>query len=185
VEFDGERLSDAEVFNELLLLNDGGADTTRYVITGGVKALLDRPEQRELLSRRSELLPGAVEECLRWVTPIVNMARATTRDLELHGVTIPKGDGVLLLYGAANFDDRVFADPDRFDVERGGKHLAFGFGTHFCLGAHLARLEVRVMLDEILRRFPDLTQDGDIHYSPTAFVRGIDHLPVRWSPNES
>lgn len=181
VELDDEPLNDAEVFNELLLLNDGGADTTRYVITGGIKALLDHPDQRQALVDHPRQLPGAVEECLRWTTPIVNMARVATQDIELHGVTIPKGDGILLLYGAANYDDRVFPDPERFNIGRASKHLAFGFGTHFCLGAHLARLEVRVMLEEILRRFPDLNQDGDTHYSPTAFVRGIDHLPVRWT----
>lgn len=180
-EFDGERLNDTEIFNELLLLNDGGADTTRYVINGGVKALLDHPDQRQAFVDHPELRPAAVEECLRWTTPIVNMARMTTQDVELQGVTIPKGDGVLLLYGGANQDDRVFDEPEKFDIGRTGKHLAFGFGTHFCLGAHLARLEVRVALEEILRRLPDMALDGDTSFSPTAFVRGIDHLPVRWS----
>jgi cytochrome P450 family 142 subfamily A polypeptide 1 len=181
-EFAGETLTDTEIFNEALLLNDGGADTTRYVITGGMKALIEHPEQRAKLVADPSLIPLAVEECLRWVTPIVNMARTATTDVDIRGTTIKQDDWVVLLYGAANRDAEVFPEPERFDITRGGRHVAFGFGTHFCLGAHLARLEVRVMFEELLKRMPDLELAGAVHTSPTAFVRGIDRMPVRFSP---
>jgi cytochrome P450 family 142 subfamily A polypeptide 1 len=175
---DGDLLDDTEIFNEMLLLNDGGADTTRYVITGGIGALLEHRDQLEAAKNDPSRWPAVVDECLRWVTPIVNMCRTANDDIELAGRKIKKDDWVALLYGAANSDERAFPEPYRFMVNRPNRHVAFGFGTHFCLGAHLARLEVRVMFEELFNRFPDLEISGPPRVSPTAFVRGIDHLPV-------
>jgi cholest-4-en-3-one 26-monooxygenase len=116
------------------------------------------------------------------VTPIVNFRRTATRDVELHGVKIHEGDQVLLLYPSANRDDEVFADADTFDIARTpNHHVAFGFGTHFCLGASLARLEIRVFFDELLSRVRDLRLDGEPTYLPNAFVRGVLSMPVTFS----
>ena len=129
-------------------------------------------------------LPTAVEEFLRYVTPILNMARTATVDVELHGETIRAGDKVLLMYSSANRDETVFDEPERFDITREhNPHVAFGFGTHFCLGASLARMEIRVMYEELLRRLPDIhvVPGHEVRWTPGAFVRGIDHLPVEFS----
>jgi cytochrome P450 family 142 subfamily A polypeptide 1 len=179
--FDGVPLTDNEIFAEMLLLTDGGADTTHYAITGGIVALLEHRDAVRAATRDVSLWPAIVEECLRWTTPIVNMCRTASEDIELHGTTIRRGEWVTLLYGAANHDDRVFEDPHRFRPHRfaenvGSRHVAFGFGTHYCLGAHLARLELRVVFEELFGRFPDLELSGPIGVNSTAFVRGIDRL---------
>jgi cytochrome P450 family 142 subfamily A polypeptide 1 len=184
-EIDGERLSDDEVLFESLLILIGGNETTRNVISGGMEALMHHPAQRAALIADPALLPVAVEECLRWVTPIVNMRRTATRTVELHGQTIRAGDQLLLMYSSANRDETVFAAPECFDIRRDpNPHLAFGFGPHFCLGASLARLELRVMFEELLRRLPDieLAPDARPTRMPSAFVRGLQRMPVVFTP---
>ena len=182
-EIEGERLDDDALLQESLLLLVGGDETTRHVIGGGMRALLCHPKEREKLVRRPELLERAVEEMLRWVTPIQNMSRTATRDLELRGQKLRAGDKVLLLYPSANRDARVFREPFRFDVERTpNHHVAFGgYGAHFCLGASLARLELRVMFEEILRRLPtlELASEAPPTLRPSNFITGIESLPVQ------
>jgi cytochrome P450 family 142 subfamily A polypeptide 1 len=182
-EIDGARLDDDALLQESLLILIGGDETTRHVISGGMYALLRNPDQLGRLRAAPQRIPSAVEEMLRWVTPIQNMNRTTTRDVELHGETIHSGDKVLLLYPAANRDETVFADPHRFDVMREpNPHVAFGgYGTHFCLGASLARLELRVMFEELVRRLPELELESDEppRRRESNFVVGIEELPVR------
>jgi cytochrome P450 family 142 subfamily A polypeptide 1 len=177
--------SDDEIALEALLLLDGGSDTTRHVIAGAALALTQHTESLRRLAAEPVRIPVAVEEFVRWVTPILNMRRTATRDTELHGRRLREGDEVLLLYGAANRDERVFADPQRFDVTREpNPHLAFGFGTHFCLGASLARLELRVAFEELLRRLPDLrlARGAEPRLAPNAFTRGLLSLPLEFTP---
>jgi cholest-4-en-3-one 26-monooxygenase len=183
-EIDGEKLSDDAIVSEALLLLVGGNETTRNVISGGMEMLIRHPEQRRQLIDDPTLIPIAVEECLRWVTPILNMNRTATRDVELHGQTIREGDEVLLMFASANRDPAVFDAPEEFVATRDpNPHVAFGFGPHFCLGANLARLEVRVMFEEVLRRLPDLRLATDeVPRTPSSFVRGIMHMPVTFSP---
>jgi cytochrome P450 family 142 subfamily A polypeptide 1 len=180
-EVDGQPLSDADLAADALLLLDGGAETTRTVITNGFDALIEHPEQRELLRREPERIPVAVEELIRWTTPILNMCRVATRDTEIAGTPIAKGQQVVLMYSSANRDETVFEDPQRFDVTREpNPHIAFGFGTHFCLGAALARLELRIMFEELTRRLTDWQRADDLgpRRTPNAFVRGIEAFPV-------
>jgi cholest-4-en-3-one 26-monooxygenase len=177
--------SDASIQMEALLLLNGGSDTTRHVIGGATLALLRRREQWDWLRANPRALPTAVEEFIRWVTPILNMRRTATRDLELHGAKLHEGDEVLLMYAAANRDERVFREPQRFDVQRRpNPHLAFGFGTHFCLGASLARLELRVVFEELLARLPDLrlAPGPEPEWIPNAFTRGLRALHVEFTP---
>ncbi|MBI3782011.1 MAG: cytochrome P450 [Deltaproteobacteria bacterium] len=179
---DGDTLSDDALLHESLLILVGGDETTRHVISGGMYQLLLHPDQMHKLAADPARVPTAVEEMLRWVTPIQNMARTATRDVELHGQTIREGDKVLLLYPSANRDEDVFADPFRFDIERQpNEHLAFGgYGAHFCLGASLARLELRMMFEEIARRLPRLrlVHDEPPPLRPSNFIVGIEEMPV-------
>ena len=183
-EVDGDRLSDDEIVQESLLILIGGDETTRHVISGGIHQLLLHPDQWERLADDPDARPAAVEEMLRWVTPIKNMVRTATRDVELRGQQIHEGDELMLLYPSANRDEDVFDDPFRFDIARTpNEHVAFGFGTHFCLGASLARLEIAVMLDELLARMPNLRladPDADPEYRPANFISGLEHLQVEW-----
>jgi cytochrome P450 family 142 subfamily A polypeptide 1 len=180
-EIEGVRLADDELIHEGLLILVGGNETTRHVLTGGCDALLRHPEQWRLLAREPARIPMAVEEMLRWVTPIQNMNRTATRDVVLRGRTIRAGQKLLLLYPSANRDERVFRDPFRFDVTRDpNPHVAFGIGAHFCLGASLARLELRVLFEELLVAMPDLAlaSDAPLAASPSNFIRGIPSLQV-------
>jgi len=185
-EIDAQRLDDEALVHESLLILVGGDETTRHVISEGMQALIEHPEQRERLVRDPAKIPVAVEEMLRWVTPIKNMNRTATRDTELRGQKIREGDKLLLLYPSANRDERVFANPDVFDVERRpNDHVAFGgYGTHFCLGASLARLELRVMFEELLRRLPDLelASHAKLPLRPNNFIAGIESMPVVFRP---
>lgn len=184
-EIDGERLDDEALLHETLLILIGGDETTRHVISGGMEALIRHPDQQRLLRDDPTRIPTAVEEMLRWVSPIANMNRTATGDQELGGQKIREGDRLLLLYPSANRDAEVFDDPDRFDVERApNPHLAFGgFGTHFCLGASLARLELRVMFEELLRELPPLSlaDDGPLPRTPSNFIPGIRAMPVAFA----
>jgi cytochrome P450 family 142 subfamily A polypeptide 1 len=172
------------VLDETLLLLDGGAETTRTVIGSMIRELALQPDQRRLLVERPELLATtAVEEFIRWVTPILNMRRTVTEQHELHGQTLREGDQVVLMYAAANRDPRAFTDPDRLDVTRpDNRHVAFGFGTHFCLGAWLARLELRVMFEELLRRIPEweLVDPAEPKIVPATFARAYDRICIRY-----
>jgi cytochrome P450 family 142 subfamily A polypeptide 1 len=182
-EIDGERLDDEALLQESLLILIGGDETTRHVASGGMYALLRNPEQYGRLRGAAECIPVAIEEMLRWVTPVQNMNRTATRDVELHGQTIRAGDKVLLLYPAANRDPRVFSQPHRFDSARQpNPHVAFGgYGAHFCLGASLARLELRVLFEELLCRAPTLEYAGEAAppVRQSNFIVGLQGLPVR------
>jgi len=181
-EIDGEKLTDDQILWESLLILIGGDETTRHVISGGMYELLRRPQQWRKLIEDPRRIPVAVEEMLRWVTPIKNMMRTATVDTELRGQTVRQGDRLLLLYPSANRDAAVFANPGEFDIERTpNEHIAFGYGAHFCLGASLARLELRVMFEELVRRMPDLqlASDEPPSYRASNFISGIENLPVR------
>ncbi|WP_051753211.1 cytochrome P450 [Streptosporangium amethystogenes] len=176
---------DDHLANEALLLLDGGAETTRTVIATAIGALIDHPEQWRMLREDPSLIGNAVEEFIRWTTPILNMCRSATRDTVLHGRRIPAGGQVLLMYGSANRDPSVFTDPDVFDVTRpGGGHIAFGLGTHFCLGAALARLELRIFFEEFVRRVGSAARADERgpRILPNAFVRGVTSFPIVLEP---
>ena len=185
-EIEGERLDDEALLQETLLILVGGDETTRHVITGGMEALIRNPGERQKLIDDPSKLEVAIEEMLRWVTPIQNMARAATRDVEVRGQKIREGDKLLLLYPSGNRDATVFDDPDSFRVERQpNDHVAFGgYGTHFCLGAALARLELRVMFEECLARLPDmeLATSDPLPMRPSNFITGIESMPVAFTP---
>ncbi len=184
-EVDGRKLTDDELIHETLLLLVGGSETSRNVTGCAMELLSLHPDQKQVLVDHPEGLRVAVEEFIRWVTPILNMKRTATRDLEHRGKKIREGDQVVLLYPAANFDERVFEAPECFDVRRErNPHLAFGVGNHFCLGASLARAQIRILYEELFRRLPDIhMQEGFVpDYPPSTFVRGFLHLPVEFTP---
>jgi cytochrome P450 family 142 subfamily A polypeptide 1 len=184
-EIDGDRLDESSLIYESLLILIGGDETTRHVISGGMYELLRHPDQLQRLGADRSLLAGAVEEMLRWVSPIKNMARQMTRDVELHGQTLGKGEKLLLLYPSANRDERVFERPEEFDISRSpNDHMAFGFGSHFCLGNRLARMELSVMFDRLLTRLPDLAlaEDREPPKRAANFVSGYETMPVVFSP---
>jgi cholest-4-en-3-one 26-monooxygenase len=180
-EVDGDRLGDDELMHETLLLLIGGDETSRHVMTGGAYQLLRDRSQWDALRADRSLLPGAIEEMLRWVTPIKNMCRTATADVELGGRLVREGQKLMLLYPSANRDEEVFDDPFTFDIRRTpNEHVAFGFGPHFCLGASLARLELTVLFDRLLDRFPDLSlvSEDEPAFRPANFVSGYESLPV-------
>ncbi len=184
---DGERLDDESIVQETLLILIGGDETTRHVISGGMLALLDQPDQLDEVRAHPEQWPTAVEELLRWVSPVKNMARTATCDVEVGGQRLHEGDQLILFYPSANRDEAVFDDPQRLDLSRDpNPHLAFGFGPHFCMGAALARLELRVMFAEAVRRLPDLlVSDPDaLEYRQSNFVSGLESMPVRFTPTQ-
>ncbi len=186
-EIEGRGLSDDEIAHESLLILVGGDETTRHVIVEGALALMQHPDQRQQLIADPAKLPTAVEEMLRWVSPIKNMNRTATRDTELRGQTIREGERLLLLYPSGNRDASAFPDPDRFDVERTpNNHVAFGgYGTHHCLGASLARLELRILFEELLSRMPDLelASEDPLPLRPSNFIVGVEEMPVRFTPS--
>jgi cholest-4-en-3-one 26-monooxygenase len=181
-EVDGERLSDIEfdLFFELLAV--AGNETTRNLISHGMLALIEHPDQRDMLLADPSLLDSAVEEMLRYASPVMYMRRTARNDYEIRGETIREGDKVALWYIAANHDPDVFTDPHRFDItRRPNEHEAFGGGgPHFCLGSHLAKLEIKVMFEEVLARIPKMELGGDVARLRSNFINGIKHLPVRY-----
>lgn len=185
-EVNGEPMTDAEIVQEALLILDGGAETTRSVIGTTCVELMRQPDQRQILVDDPSVIgETAVEEFIRWASPLLNMRRTVVADHELHGQQLRAGDEVLLMYASANRDDRVFEDPYRFDVRRQhNHHVAFGFGTHFCLGANLARIELRIMFEELLRRIPDmrLAPGADPKFVPAVFAQAYDSIPVEFTP---
>jgi len=180
-ELDGVRLTDAELGAFCLTLLVAGNETTRNLISGGMRALLENRAQWEKLCADPSLLPNAVEEMLRFVSPIQNFVRRVQHDTELAGKKLRTGEYVALLYGSANRDADVFgADADRFDITRpsAGRHLALGFGEHLCLGASLARLEARVLFEELIARGPGFAPAGPVRRLPSTLVNGIALMPM-------
>ena len=184
-EVDGNPLTKEELFMFLLTLLVAGNETTRTLLSGSALVLWEHPAQRTAATGDAGLPPGAVEECLRWVTPVHAFCRTATADAYVSGVKVREGDYLCMLYASANRDERVFgSDADRFDVRRATvpMHLAFGFGEHVCLGASLARLEARVFLEELLARFPGYTVTGSAERVLSTTVAGIRSLPVVLAP---
>jgi cytochrome P450 family 142 subfamily A polypeptide 1 len=182
---EGDRLSDQALLYESLSLLVAGDETSRHVMTGGVFQLLTDRDRWEQVRRDRDLMPTTVEEMLRWVSPIKNMARTVTQEVEMRGKVLTPGEKVLLLYPSANRDKDVFEHPFTFDVARSpNDHLAFGVGPHFCLGASLARLEITVLVDRLLERLPDLelVESTEPAYRPANFVSGYEDMPVRFTP---
>jgi cholest-4-en-3-one 26-monooxygenase len=183
-ELDGKKLSEEKLLYEHNLLLVGGSETTRHAISGGMYQLLRRPADVAFLRANPERIANAVEEMVRWTSPFVRMQRTLLADHEMHGVTMRQGDKLLMMYPAANRDPRAFVRPQEFDVRRkfDKPAIAFGVGKHYCLGASLARLEIRVFLEEVLRRLSDITIDPEYVPSvkPSSFVRGISRLPVQF-----
>ncbi len=180
---DGESLTESEIFMGVGLLGAAGNDSTRAVFTSGMLGLFEHPDQKQLLLDDPALVPGAVEELLRMYPAFAHFRRTAARDVELHGTTIGEGDKVLLWYVASNRDEDVYSDPQRLDVTRNPEHQALGAGgRHFCLGAALARLELRTLLGETLRRFPDIEPAGEPTHARSMFVNQLKTLPVRFSP---
>jgi cholest-4-en-3-one 26-monooxygenase len=183
VEVDGEQLSALELELFFLLLTIAGNETTRNLISGGMLALIEHPDQRSRLQEEPSLLDTAVEEMLRWVTPVIQFRRTAVRETEIGGQPIAEGDKVVIYYSSANRDETVFDDAERFDVARSpNEHLTFGGGGHhFCLGANLARLEIRLIFAELLRRLPDIELDGPVRRLRSNFINGIKEMPVRFA----
>jgi cytochrome P450 len=179
---DGEPLSDIETVSYYLIVATAGHDTTSATISGGLHALVDNPDQLLRLRDNPDLMPLATEEMIRWTTPVKEFMRTAAEDTELRGVPIAAGESLLLSYVSGNRDEDVFADPFRFDVGRDpNKHLAFGYGVHFCLGAALARMEVSSFFAELVPRLKSIELNGDPEFVATTFVGGLKHLPVRYS----
>ena len=182
-EIDGERLSDVEIWMGLGLLGAAGNDSTRAVFTSGMLGLFENPGQRPPLLDDPGLIPGAVEEVLRMYPAFAHFRRTATRDVEIRGKTIREGDKVLLWYVSGNRDEDVYDDPQRLDVTRAPDHQAFGAGgRHFCLGSALARLEIKTLLTETLRRFPDIELAGEPTRVRSMFLNQLKTLPVRFTP---
>jgi cholest-4-en-3-one 26-monooxygenase len=180
---DGERLGGLEFNMFFFLLVIAGNETTRNAISGGMQALCEFPEQRERLLERREYLDTAVDEFVRWVSPVMQFRRTAQRDTELAGQVIREGEKVVMFYGSANRDERAFEDAGCFDVARDpNPHLGFGIGVHFCLGASLARMEMRLMFEELFRRLPDLELAGPVARLRSNFINGIKSMPVRFTP---
>jgi cholest-4-en-3-one 26-monooxygenase len=182
-EVDGEKLTEVEFNSFFLLLAVAGNETTRNLISGGMLALFQNPDQRARLMADPALMATAVEEMLRWVSPVMYFRRTATHDTEIRGQAIREGDKVTIWYGSANRDEDIFERADRFDVGRTpNEHMAFGLGHHFCLGANLARLEIQIMFEEILRRLPDIQLAGQPERLRSNFIHGIKRMPVRFTP---
>ena len=179
---DGEPLSDIDTVSYYVIVATAGHDTTRATISGGLHALIDNPDQLQRLKDHPELMPLATEEMIRWVTPVKEFMRTAAEDTEVRGVPIAAGESVLLSYPSANRDEDIFDEPFRFDVGRDpNKHVAFGYGVHFCLGAALARMEVNSFFSELIPRLESIELTGDPEYTATIFVGGPKHLPIRYS----
>ena len=182
---DGDRLTTAEFASFFILLVVAGNETTRNAISHGMKALTDFPEQRRAwMSDFEGLAPTAIEEIVRWATPVIHFRRTLTRDVEIAGQKIPAGDKIVMWYNSANRDERAFDDPYRFDVRREpNDHVGFGGGgAHICLGANLARREIKVMFEELFRRLPDIRVVGEPDKLFSAFIHGIKRMRAEWTP---
>ncbi|WP_220139882.1 cytochrome P450 [Nocardia huaxiensis] len=181
-DFGGKVMSDIEFGSFFTQLVTAGNDTTKTMLSSGLQLLLEHPEQLQALRDDPGLIPGAVEEILRFANPLHYFRRTATADTEIRGTTIKAGDKVAMWYTSANRDEEVFADPQRFDIRRNpNPHLSFGLAQHYCLGVHLARLEGRVFFEELLRRFPDIEQIGDARRIRSNLNNGLKSLPIRLS----
>ena len=182
-EHDGERLSQEELLGFCFLLVIGGNDTTTNLIANGAVLLARHPEQRADLCHDPARIPQAVEEMLRYEAPTQALPRIAMRDVTLHGVTIPKGDEVSLVWAAGNHDERRFEDPERFDIHReDNRHLSLGYGAHFCMGSHLARLEGRVAFEELLARMPDFALTEEPRWRRSPWARAYEAVRVECKP---
>lgn len=184
-EVDGQRLTDDEFQWFFLLLVNAGGDTTRNLVAAGMELLFEHPDERARLTNDIDgLLPSAVEEMLRYSSPVAHFQRTVTEDTELHGVSMAAGDRVVMFYGSANRDEAMFDQPDRFDVGRSpNPHVAFGGGgPHLCLGLHVARIEIASIFRELLTRLPDLAPDGPAERLASSFIAGIRTMPVTFTP---
>jgi cholest-4-en-3-one 26-monooxygenase len=180
-EIEGQKLEEHEIVMGFFLLVAAGNDSTKATYCSGMRALMAHPDQRRLLLDDPSLIPSAVEESLRMFPAFAHFRRTATADTELAGQPIAKGDKVVMWYASSNRDESRYEDPDRFDVTRNPEHQAFGAGgRHFCLGTALARLELRVMFEETLARFPNMESAGDPVYAESAFINQLKTLPVRW-----
>jgi len=186
-EVDGERLDASQMASFFILLSAAGNETTRNAITHGVHLFTEHPDQRELLqSDFDNLIGGAVEEIVRYATPVVHFRRTATQDTTIGDTKIAEGDKVVMWYESANRDERHFDDPYRFDISRSpNEHVGFGAGgPHFCLGANLARREIRVMFEELFRWIPDIAAASEPDYLNSPFINGIKHMDVTFTPTE-
>ena len=182
-EIDGQPLADMDMLGHYVIIATAGHDTTSNAIGGGMLALLDQPDQLALLQAQPELIDHAADELVRWVSPVKHFMRNCQQPFTLRDVTFQPGDLLLLSYASANRDEEVFPDPLRLDVQRenAASHVAFGFGRHFCLGAHLARMEVRAIFKELLPRLEHIELDGDATWIKANFVQGPKSIPVRYT----
>jgi cytochrome P450 family 142 subfamily A polypeptide 1 len=181
--FDEPDLTNDELIKLMVLLLVAGNETTRNALSGGMQLLIENPEERAKLIADPSLLPSAVEEIVRMASPVHSFARTVTETTELGGRRLEAGQQVLMIYPSANRDEDVYDEPDRFRVERNPHHLGFGIGSHFCLGANLARMELRVAFEELLRRLPDMEYaDGGPVLEPSALVRTCKRMDVRFTP---
>jgi cytochrome P450 len=179
-DIDGEQLEDHEIVMGFVLLMAAGNDSTKATYCSGMRALMESPEQLQMLVEDPSLVPGAVEESLRMFPAFGHFARTATKDTELHGQRIRAGEKLVMWYPSANRDETRFDDPDRFDITRNAEHQAFGAGgRHFCLGTALARLELRILIEETLERFPGIHMDGEPRYVESPFANQLKTLPVR------
>ncbi len=183
-EVDGESMSEADFDGFFILLAVAGNETTRNLISGGMLALIEHPEQRQRLIDDPKLIDTAVEEFLRWVSPLIYFRRTLQQDAVVGGVEMQAGQKVAMYYPSGNRDESIFENGQTFDVGRSpNPHMAFGGGgPHFCLGASLARLEIRCMFEEILTRLPDMQLDGPVQRLQSNFINGIKHMPVKFTP---
>jgi cytochrome P450 len=178
----GEPLPELQTMGYYIIVATAGHDTTSSTLAGGLEALARDPEQLRALQRDPARIDNAVEEMIRWITPVRHFMRTATEDYQLRGRRIAKGDGLLMSYLSANRDEDVFADPFRFDVARANasSHLAFGTGVHFCLGANLARMELRVFFRELLPRLEWIELAGPAEYTAATFVGAPKRIPIRY-----
>lgn len=183
-EVDGDTLSEADFDGFFILLAVAGNETTRNLISGAMLALIEHPEQRQRLIDDPKLIDTAVEEFLRWVSPLIYFRRTLQQDAVIGGVAMQEGQKVAMYYPSGNRDESIFENGQTFDVGRSpNPHMAFGGGgPHFCLGASLARLEIRCMFEEILTRLPDMQLDGPVQRLQSNFINGIKHMPVKFTP---
>jgi cytochrome P450 family 142 subfamily A polypeptide 1 len=185
---DQREMSNDELIKMCVLLLVAGNETTRNGLSGSMQLLIENPDVRDRLAQDPSLIPQAVEEMLRLVSPVLSFARTATADTELRGVPIKKGQKVLMIYGSANRDEKQFKNAETLDIDRRAQHLAFGLGNHFCMGANLARMELRVALNEILRRMPDMQYAPGVEgpeLGSSALVRSVKHLYVRFTPENA
>jgi len=182
-EVEGQKLEEHEIVMGFFLLVAAGNDSTKSTYASGMRALMENPDQRQLLLDDPSLIPGAVEESLRMFPAFAHFRRTATRDVELNGRKIKEGEKVVMWYASSNRDETRYEDPDRFDVLRNPEHQAFGAGgRHFCLGTALARLELKILFEETLARYPNMSIDGRPKYTESAFLNQLKTLPVRLTP---